>query len=143
MAKAPPIKAPLVKACQDQAGYTIIELISAMAVMMLVLAFVGPGLMSGLNRAGLYAARIEFETAVRTLRRDAFLSQAPVTVVSSGAGGGVSVPLQDNWTYALARPLRIEASGVCVGGPVRIENKDGFGSDMQLLPPDCRLERLR
>lgn len=121
---------------REEAGFTLIETLAALAVIATMMAIVLPNLTRGLDRSGIYAARISFAAEVQALRRRAFREARDVTVTAPG-GGGTVIPLEPGWTYALSRPLTIDASGRCSGAEVLLRSGRGLETRIRLDAPKC------
>jgi prepilin-type N-terminal cleavage/methylation domain-containing protein len=121
---------------REEAGFTLIETLAAMAVIATMMAIVLPNLTRGLDRSGIYAARIGFVAELQALRRQAFREARDVVVTAPGGGGAV-IPLEPGWTYVLSGPLRIDASGRCSGGEVLLRSRRGLETRVRLEAPKC------
>lgn len=132
-------------------GFTLIELIVAMAIVSLALIIVAPALLAGLNRASLYAAKGEFESQLKDLRWEAFKRQTRLVVVerlpnavgeADRADDLTSIVLSSGFAFRLNSPIVIEPNGRCSGGLVRIGKPGGIGMDLRLSAPLCRSAAL-
>lgn len=100
---------------RPSAGFTLLELVVALAVMGLAMALVAP---SGMRMVASWQERDEVHSVLREIaaipakvRRD----KAAVTLDSSTSAEKVHelIPLPAGWEMELDQPLKIHASGAC------------------------------
>lgn len=122
---------------KDQSGFSLIEVLAALGVMAAMMTIVLPGLASTLDRAGIYAARMTFTAEIQALRRRAYHQRTGIRVTSPGRDG-LSIGLDEGWSYELATPIDIDAAGQCSGGSILLKHRRGRTTRLSLTAPHCR-----
>lgn len=115
-------------------GYTLLELVVALAIMASVLTLAG---VNGVRMLERYQEQIKF----REIRSDIALSRyralAERRRILIGAGA-LEVDLPPNWEVSAPAPVVYTPSGVCLGGAVTIRAPSGRTETWQLEPPECK-----
>jgi len=96
-----------------------------LALMALAVAIVVPRGAVMLDRLVIHAVQFDFQRQVSDLRRQAYQSETPLGLYSTGAAdpndpGARTIPLRSGWSYRLDRPVRIGAGGACSPASVAI-----------------------
>jgi prepilin-type N-terminal cleavage/methylation domain-containing protein len=129
-----------------EAGFTLIELVVALAVVGLTLAFVLPRLTGWVDRLGRSSAQQRFEDSVAGLGSQARRGGRTVYLRSSSpdaatAADEASIDLPRGWSVEVEPPIAFHYDGLCTGGVVRLLTPAGE-QRYQLVAPYCRLQPL-
>jgi prepilin-type N-terminal cleavage/methylation domain-containing protein len=126
-------------------GFTLIELVVALAVVSLMLAFSIPRVAGWLDRLGLSAGQQRLEEALAELPEQARRSGHTIFLRSSDrhtdAANTAAVELPRGWTLTVDPAIVFRYDGFCTGGTVRISFPGGDRS-YRLAPPFCRPQPL-
>jgi prepilin-type N-terminal cleavage/methylation domain-containing protein len=130
-----------------RAGFSILEMLVVLAIMALAVALVMPRATLMIDRMTAHAVFFDFQRRVLDLRREAYANQRPISLYDDveAAGHdpqGRALILRAQWTYRLARPVRISEGGACRADEVEILKA---GRPVMRLAPgggDCRFIRL-
>ena len=130
-----------------RAGYSILETLVVLAIMALAVALVMPRGALMIDRMTAHAVFFDFQRRVLDLRREAYADQAPVVLYDDAETAardprGRVVPLRAQWTYRLARPVRISEGGACQDQDVEILKSGRPVMRLAPGPGDCRFIRL-
>src|ERR1051325_297788 len=127
------------------AGFTLIEVVIALAIVALSLSLVLPRLSGLLDRLTASARRQEFEDALSELGSTARRNGRTIVLQSSDAEkkakNGAPIDLPAGWSLAVDRPIIFRYDGMCTGGTV-VLSFPGGEQRCQLSPPYCRLDAL-
>jgi prepilin-type N-terminal cleavage/methylation domain-containing protein len=126
-------------------GFTLIELIVALAVVGLGLTLVGPRLTEWADRMAYSMREQRFEEAVAGLGNKARRDGRTLVLHSSGSSPPTAEPspidLPSGWILTVEPPISFRYDGICTGGTVRVRFAAGERS-YRLHPPFCRLEPM-
>ena len=114
---------------RSRAGYSLLEMIIALAIMGLAAAVIVPRGAAALDQVVVHSVFFDFQRQVSDLRTTAFADQrsyeldssqgaplAQVVIVdgpSSSSVQTVSIPLRAGWQYRVTTPIRISSGGLC------------------------------
>ncbi len=104
-----------------RAGFTLLEVLLAIAVMGLVMAITLPNMPNTLSSNADRRAAFHFKRLATDLRATAYREEQALVVVDSGQFQEDSdadprpaeIKLDDGWSYTLSAPLNISARGMC------------------------------
>jgi prepilin-type N-terminal cleavage/methylation domain-containing protein len=126
-------------------GFTLIELVVALAIVGLGLTLVGPRLTDWADRLAYSMREQRFEEALAGLgnqaRRDGRTLVLHSTELSSRTAEPLPIELPSSWTLTVEPPIAFRYDGICTGGTVRVRFPAGEKS-YRLPPPFCRPEAM-
>ena len=126
-------------------GFTLIELIVALAVVGLMLAFTLPRVAGWLDRLGFSAGQQRLEESLAELPEQARRSGHTIFLRSSDRGtdaaNTAAIELPRGWTLTVDPAIVFRYDGLCTGGTVRLSFPGGDRS-YRLAPPFCRPQPL-
>jgi prepilin-type N-terminal cleavage/methylation domain-containing protein len=126
-------------------GFTLIELVVALAIIGLGLSLVVPRMMAWLDRLAFSARQQRFEDALAELGSRARRSGRSVVLRSTDFAAHSNEPapieLPSNWSLTVEPPIAFRYDGVCTGGEVRLSFPAGERS-YRLQSPYCRPEAM-
>jgi prepilin-type N-terminal cleavage/methylation domain-containing protein len=124
-------------------GFTLIELVVALAIVGLGLTFVLPRMMGWVDRLAFSARQQQFEDALAELGSRARHSGRSVVLRSTDLAPNSNEPspieLPSSWLLIVEPPIAFRYDGVCTGGKVRLSFPAGERS-YRLQAPYCRPE---
>lgn len=130
---------------QAAAGFTLIELVVALAILGLVLTFTLPRLSAVLDRLTSSARQQRFENNLAGLRNQAVKTGRTAVLQSSDAdrkaGKPPLVELPRGWSLTVEPAITFRYDGLCTGGTVRLDYPGGK-RDYRLVSPYCRVEAM-
>jgi type II secretory pathway pseudopilin PulG len=119
----------------------LIELVVALAVVGLMLAFTLPRMAGWLDRLGFSADLQRAEDALAELGGKARRSGHTILLRSSSRGADtaqdVAIELPAGWTLTVDSPIVFQYDGLCTGGTAHLSFPGGERS-YRLSPPFCR-----
>jgi prepilin-type N-terminal cleavage/methylation domain-containing protein len=135
---------------QPDGGFTLIEMVIAVAILGLALSFVLPRLTGWVDRLAFSLRQQQFEDALAELggkarragRTFILASTSPApnsTTANSPEPAAIELP--SGWTLTVDPPIAFRYDGICTGGTVRLSFPAGEKT-YQLRAPYCRLETL-
>ena len=126
-------------------GFTLIELVVALAIIGLGLSFVLPRMMEWVDRLAFSTRQQQFEDALAELGSRARHSGRSVVLRSTDLAAHTNEPspieLPSSWSLAVEPPIAFRYDGVCTGGKVRLSFPAGERS-YRLQSPYCRPETM-
>ena len=126
-------------------GFTLIELVVALAIIGLGLSFVLPKMMEWVDRLAFSTRQQQFEDALAELGSRARHSGRSVVLRSSDLATHTNEPspieLPSSWSLTVEPPIAFRYDGVCTGGKVRLSFPAGERS-YRLQSPYCRPEAM-
>lgn len=141
-------------AAAGSSGYSLLEIVIALAIVGLALALTAPNLRAMHQGAERRAALQDVARQLVDLRAEAYLSGEALLLESPAQrayGPGRAAPpglrlaaleLAEGWRFAAEPAIVFEPTGLCSGGLVRLyPPDDAEPMDLELTSPDCRLER--
>ena len=130
---------------QADNGFTLIELVVALAIIGLGLTFVLPRMMAWADRLAFSARQQRFEDALAELGSRARRSGRSVVLRSTDLPPSSNEPppieLPSSWSLTVEPPIAFRYDGICTGGKVRLSFPAGERS-YRLRPPYCRPEAM-
>ena len=130
---------------QADNGFTLIELVVALAIIGLGLTFVLPRMMALADRLVFSARQQRFEDALAELGSRARRSGHSVVLRSTDRAPNPNEPspieLPASWSLTVEPPIAFRYDGICTGGKVRLSFPAGERS-YRLRPPYCRPEAM-
>jgi prepilin-type N-terminal cleavage/methylation domain-containing protein len=125
------------------AGFTLIEIVVAIAIVGLALSFVLPRLSGLLDRLGSSTRQQEFEDRLAAMGSEARRTGRTVLLRSiepqrkPGTKPAIELPI--DWSLVVDPPITFSYDGICSGGTVRLSFPGGE-RQYQLVAPYCRVE---
>ena len=130
---------------QADNGFTLIELVVALAIIGLGLTFVLPRMMAWADRLAFSARQQRFEDALAELGSRARRSGRSVVLRSTDLAPNPNEPspieLPSSWSLTVEPPIAFRYDGICTGGKLRLSFPAGERS-YRLRPPYCRPEAM-
>ena len=130
---------------QADNGFTLIELVVALAIIGLGLTFVLPRMMALADRLAFSARQQRFEDALAELGSRARRSGRSVVLRSTDLAPNPNEPspieLPSSWSLTVEPPIAFRYDGICTGGKVRLSFPAGERS-YRLRSPYCRPEAM-
>ena len=127
------------------AGFTLIEIVVAIAIVGLALSFVLPRLSGLLDRLGSSMRQQRFEAQLAALGSEARRTGHTVLLLSSEPqqkpGTKPAIELPSDWSLVVEPPITFGYNGVCTGGTVHLSFPGGE-RHYRLAAPYCRIEAL-
>ena len=129
-----------------EAGFTLIELVVAIAIVGMTLTFVLPRLAGWVDRLELSSAQGRFEDSVVGLGSEARRGGRTIFLRANRPGAPAAadeapIDLPRGWNLEARPPIAFRYDGLCTGGIVRLLTPGGEKT-YQLLAPYCRLQPL-
>jgi prepilin-type N-terminal cleavage/methylation domain-containing protein len=127
-------------------GFTLIELVVALAVVALGLSFVLPRLTQWVDRLAFSLRQQRFEEALARLGGEAKRSGRTIVLNSVNPAGNAGDPppaieLPSGWIMTVEPPIAFRYDGLCTGGIVRLRFPAGMTA-YRLEAPYCRPEAM-
>lgn len=124
-----------------QRGFTLLEVVIVLVLMAAVSGLVLPRIMTVYDSMRWSNERDQAMEALGSLGYEARRQGRDVELVHypGKLEGNMTIPLPKGWTLHAAQPIRYKASGVCLGGTVRLSGR-GRSITVQLEGPLCRPE---
>lgn len=129
-----------------QAGYSLIEILVAMAIMSLAVSIVVPNAFDLVVRFQRLTERSAALDAFAKCRLDALISNRVITL-SGEIGAPEEIPaemvclvLPDGWQAEFEDDLIFSPAGICAGGIVELRQPDGLTSTYILDRQSCSLK---
>jgi prepilin-type N-terminal cleavage/methylation domain-containing protein len=127
------------------AGFTLIEIVVAIAIVGLALTFVLPRLSGLLDRLGSSMRQQRFEDHLAALGSEARRTGRTVLLRSTEPQKKPetkpAIELPSDWFLVVDPPITFSYNGMCTGGTVRLSFPGGERR-YQLVAPYCRVEAL-
>lgn len=122
-----------------RAGFSILEMLAALAVLALGASLVTVRASVALDQMSAHAAHLELQTRLAELRRSAFAAESPLTVLAvrgeEDGPAAVVLAAPEGWTLAFDHPLTLSPGGACGVAdlelsrqgrkPVKLTTRDG------------------
>jgi prepilin-type N-terminal cleavage/methylation domain-containing protein len=126
-------------------GFTLIELVIALAIVGLGLSFVLPRLTTWVDRLAFSMRQQHFEDALTELGGKARRSGRTVILRSTNLAPSSAEPspieLPSSWALTVEPPIAFRYDGICTGGTVRLSFPAGEKT-YRLQAPYCRPEAM-
>ena len=126
-------------------GFTLIELVVALAIIGLGLSLVLPRMMAWVDRLAFSSRQQRFEDTLAELGSSARRSGRSVVLRSTDFAAHSNEPapieLPSNWSLTVEPPIAFRYDGICTGGKVRLSFPAGE-RNYRLRPPYCRPEAM-
>jgi prepilin-type N-terminal cleavage/methylation domain-containing protein len=127
------------------AGFTLIEIVVAVAIVGLALSFVLPRLSGMLDRLGSSMRQQRFEDRLAALGGEARRTGHTVLLRSTEPQAKPAtkpvIELPSDWSLVVDPPITFSYNGMCTGGTVRLSFPGGE-RHYRLVAPYCRVEAL-
>jgi prepilin-type N-terminal cleavage/methylation domain-containing protein len=128
-----------------EGGFTLIELVVALAVVGLILTVTLPRMSGWLDRFGFASKEQRVHDCLAGLAETARRGGRTVYLRSSGksakAADSAAIELPSGWTLTVEPPIIFRYDGVCTGGTARVTFPEGELS-YRLDPPFCHPQLL-
>lgn len=121
-----------------RAGYSLLEVLLAVALIALAAAVSAPALMSGFERYEREQAESMIQGGLIDARTRAVLGGAAVSFDPQILSGNADWP--GRWRVGDSDPVLINAAGLCEAGSIMIISPRGRMSRIAVSSPDCRLD---
>jgi prepilin-type N-terminal cleavage/methylation domain-containing protein len=126
-------------------GFTLIELVIALAIIGLGLTFILPRMMAWVDRLAFSARQQQFEDTLAELgsrtRRSGRSVVLRSTDLAPGSHQASPIELPSSWSLTVEPPIAFRYDGLCTGGKVRLNFPAGERS-YRLQAPYCRPEAM-
>jgi prepilin-type N-terminal cleavage/methylation domain-containing protein len=126
-------------------GFTLIELVVALAIIGLGLTFVLPRMMAWVDRLAFSTRQQRFEDTLAELGSKARRSGRSVVLRSTDLAPNPDEPspieLPSSWSLTVEPPIAFRYDGICTGGKVHLSFPAGE-RNYRLRPPYCRPEAM-
>jgi len=126
-------------------GFTLIELVVALAVVSLMLTFTLPKMAGWLDRVGFSDKEQRVEDSLAELGEKARRSGHTILLRSSDpsmdTANAAAIELPRGWTLIVEPPIVFKYDGLCTGGTVRLSFPGGERT-YRFAPPFCRPQPL-
>jgi prepilin-type N-terminal cleavage/methylation domain-containing protein len=126
-------------------GFTLIELVVALAIVALGLTFVLPTLTAWVDRLAFSMRQQRFEDALKGLgskaRRDGRTVVLRSTDPAPNSTEQSPIEVPSSWTLAVEPPIAFRYDGICTGGTLRLRFPAGERT-YRLQAPYCRPEAM-
>ena len=121
-------------------GFTLIELVVAMAIVLLLAGIAGPAAWRTLSSFRQHGEHGRLMARLGELRFQAFRSGQPLILSSETVVQHLG-PIPDGWSVQLAQPIAFDFLGRCSGGTVLLATSaDVPAQRIRLTPGTCTLE---
>ena len=128
-----------------EGGFTLIELVVALAVVGLILTVTLPRMSGWLDRFGFVSKEQRVHDSLAGLAERARRAGRTVYLRSSGksakAADSAAIELPSGWTLTVEPPIIFRYDGVCTGGTARVTFPEGELT-YRLDPPFCHPQPL-
>ena len=131
---------------QRRTGFSLLELLGVLAVVGLLAALALPNLRQLYQSAARATERERILDQIAALGREALAHRRSYVVFGAGPGAeddptyeARRLDLPAGWTLELDRPLRVRATGVCLGAQATLRHVDAAEPPLRLdlQPPYC------
>jgi len=126
-------------------GFTLIEVVIAVAILGLAMSFVLPRLTGWVDRLAFSMRQQQFEDALAELGGKARRTGRTILLRSTDPAANstdqASIELPSSWTLTVNPPIAFRYDGICTGGTVRLGFPAGEKT-YRLRAPYCRLETM-
>ena len=123
-----------------RAGYSLFEMLVALAILALAASFTLPSLTTGLAAAARHSVRLEAEQGMLALRRRALRDGEAIVIARNQIPPELT--LSNSWVIAPEASIRIQGDGRCAGGVLIAQSvRSAESMRLELSPGDCRLVR--
>jgi prepilin-type N-terminal cleavage/methylation domain-containing protein len=130
---------------QADDGFTLIEVVIAVAILALAVSFVLPRLTEWVDRLAFSMRQQQFEDTLAQLgakaRRTGRTFVLRSTDLAPNSTEPTAIELPSSWTLQVDPPIAFRYDGICTGGTVRLSFPAGEKT-YRLRAPYCRLETL-
>lgn len=112
-------------AARLKAGFSLMEMLIVLAIMAIAIALVMPRGQAMLDGMTAHAVFFDFQRQMLDLRREAYATQTATAVKSTDDADPADVadrviPLRNQWSYRLERPITVTAGGACTPAAVEV-----------------------
>ncbi len=118
-------------------GFSLIELMVVLLLVSLATGLVLPNLANLYRSAQLNSELSRLSISISSLGYLSFSSGEAISVATD-ADIRKYIGTSDSWQLSVEEPLRINASGVCLGGLMRFESDEVFKT-LRIQAPFCRI----
>jgi len=131
-----------VPACQQQNGYTLLELLVVMLLIGLIAGLVLPNLSKLYERGVLAYERNNLLRSLSAISYQVYRHRQAIRLGLPAATEDVNakpptVELPDGWKISAAEPIVYRDNGVCLGGDLTL-TKNSLVQHIRLIPPYCQ-----
>jgi prepilin-type N-terminal cleavage/methylation domain-containing protein len=141
-----------------KAGYSLLEMIIALAIMGLAAAVIVPRGAAALDQVVVHSVFFDFQRQISDLRATAFADQrsydlessqgtprAQIVILAPDTDDSiqkVTIPLRAGWQYRVSQPIRISSGGLCSGGAVDLINLGHVAAHLESHDGACHFLRI-
>lgn len=122
-------------------GYSLLEVLLAVALIALVGTLASPSLINSLKQREARLALTALGAGVTSLRYEAVLAAAPLEIAPEGLTARFP-DLPQGWRVTAEAPFHVSAGGLCDGAVLTLAAPDGRLWHRRAAVPDCALERV-
>jgi prepilin-type N-terminal cleavage/methylation domain-containing protein len=142
---------------RTRAGYSLLEMVIALAIMGLAAALIVPRGAAALDQVVVHSVFFDFQRQISDLRATAFADQRTYDLVSSqgapqpqivimaletsNSAKNVTIALRAGWQYRVSQPIRISSGGLCSGGAVDLINLQHVAAHLETHDGKCHFLR--
>jgi|HubBroStandDraft_5_1064220.scaffolds.fasta_scaffold344535_2 prepilin-type N-terminal cleavage/methylation domain-containing protein len=147
-------------ALASKRGYTLLEMLIALAIMGLAAAVILPSGATALDQIVVHTVFFDFQRQVSDLRSAAFAEQRDYALVSSEGSDAssnivvvgaakptrervVNLALRSGWQYRVSRPITISAGGACSDGAVDLISLQRVAAHLETHDGACHFIRVK
>ena len=146
------------RALRARAGYSLLEMVIALAIMGLAAALIVPRGAAALDQVVVHSVFFDFQRQVSDLRATAFADQRSYDLVSSqgapppqvvilapetsNSTENVTISLRAGWQYRVSQPIRISSGGRCSAGAVELINLQHVAAHLETHDGACHFLRI-
>lgn len=124
-------------------GFTLIELVVAMAIVLLLAGIAGPAVWRSLNSFRQHGEHGRLMTQLGELSFRAFRRGQPLVLSAETVAEHLG-PLPEGWSVQPIQPIVFDFLGRCSGGTLRVQSAaDAPAQTIRLSPGTCALEAER
>lgn len=124
------------------AGYSLLELLIALAILSLALTLVLPNGMRALDRIVLHSVLFEFQTDLARARNEAYQTESVMEIASQPGPLTGSFSPRPGWSASVSGPLTIRVDGTCSPGELAFQ-RDSEPMMQVRVSEDCQARRVR
>lgn len=125
-------------------GFTLLEMLAALAILGMVVAVAAPSLVRTLEAASFASEAELIARDIEAMRTKALLERRRFVFPGEGetAYEELSAPPPEGWAIE-GGPVVFLDTGVCLGGVLAVTDGKGRRREIELAAPDCRITPRR
>lgn len=142
-----------------RAGYSLLEMMIALAIMGLAAAIIVPRGAAALDQVVVHSVFFDFQRQISDLRATAFADQQSYDLTSSqeapraqivilddrtnDPAQNITLSLRAGWQYRVSHPIRISSGGLCSDGAVDLINLGHVAAHLESHDGACHFLRVK